>query len=154
MAAREDREVTIGGRALSLSEYAEINAELSLAPQHSTAILANHLLNEPRWEAFDEAWEAKLSEALDTQSQEDAPPLLVTDYSEAFQRARARHAGAPLEFERFLALLGELRRGNSRPRALAQARVTLAQFLAAQSYWTRESMNDPALAARLFGRPV
>lgn len=151
MAAQEDRGISIGGRTLSLAEYAEITAELSLASERTSVILTSHSLDEPRWEAFEQAWEARLSEALDTESADNAPPLLVTDYSDAFQRALARHAGAPLDFERFLALLGELRRGQPLPGALARARVTLACFLSAQSYWTREATNDATLAARLFG---
>jgi glyoxylase-like metal-dependent hydrolase (beta-lactamase superfamily II) len=131
--------------------YATLAARLARDPARRAELLAAHGLDEDRWEALDDAWQARLDRAAD--SDEDGVPALVAAHAEAFADAQ-RGAGADvLPFERYVEAARELRRGHDMTTALKRLSVTFDQLMRAQRHWTAAMLSDPALAAR-FQRAV
>jgi hypothetical protein len=131
---------------LDLARYAEISAKLVVGDR--AAVLARHGLDEDAWEMAEDAWQARLSSALETWEEDGVPPLLA-ELEAAQAAARARIAGDQiLELARFAGAVREMGRGGDPVAALARAGVSAADFARASGVWTARMAIDPALAAR------
>jgi len=129
--------------------YARLMADLAAAGVDSRAeVLAQHGLDEESFEAVDDEWNERLSEAMadDSEGDDGVSPLLAA-YLAAFEAAR-RSEAPPMSLDslalvtRYLSAKGDLRA------ALARVEVTFDQFSRATEYWTPRMAKDPALAAR------
>lgn len=127
-----------------LEAYATLSAELLDPDVDRTAALAAHGLDEDGWEAIDEAWEKRLSEAGDDET--DGVPPLIAAHAEAFARAQRARSKAVIPFARFLEAARELARGKDLSTALKRLDLTLETYLAAQAHWTARMLEDDALA--------
>ena len=133
--------------ARDIEAYAELSAALVGPSVDRAALLAAHGLDEARWEALDDAWQARLA-AEDDAAVEGMPPLLAA-YAEAFARAqRARIQGTVLTFDRFVEVVRALRHGGDAAATLQRLGVTFASYLASQQHWMTRMMEDEALAER------
>ncbi|MEJ7731323.1 MAG: hypothetical protein WKG00_19175 [Polyangiaceae bacterium] len=152
--ATPPRAAADGAPSLDLRRYAEISVELVIG--HRAAVLARHGLDEDGWEIVEDAWQARLSSALETWQDDGVPPLLA-ELEAAQAAARARIAGTEiLALERFAAAVCEMGRGGDPVAALARAGVSAADFARASGVWTARMATDPVLAARfaqLVGAP-
>ena len=114
------------------------------------AILAERGFTEDDWEQIDDAWQERLSEAVDAMGDADAVPPLVQEHSEAFAKAQAERVspGAPLDLERFIAITLDIQRGHEVQYALKRNGTTLHDYLRAEQHWLKRMMDDAALQAR------
>lgn len=126
--------------------FATLAAQLAEPGADRAAILAAHGLDEERWEALDDAWQARLSEA-DEGEDEGVPPLMAA-YAEAFARAQRARAKSELPFDRFLEAARAMKRGTDMTTALKRLGMTLSEYLNAQQRWTAAMLEDEDLAAR------
>jgi hypothetical protein len=126
--------------------YAALAAALTAPGAARAALLAAHGLDEDGWEALDDAWQARFSEAED----DDAlgVPALLGAYAEAFSRAQLGLSPGLLSFERFLEAAREMRRGNDMATVLKRLDLTLESYLQAQAHWTARMLHDEELAAK------
>jgi len=144
---------TGGATELDIDAYARIVAELAAdaADQaERAAILSRHDLDEARWDAIDDAWQARLSQAIDESRPEEGVPELVAAYGAAVARAQAERAaaGPVVALETFARTMGLLRRDGNTARVLATMGLTLDEFLRANQYWTPRITREPDLAAQ------
>ncbi len=130
--------------------YATLAVRLAEPDADREALLADRGLTEDDWEEIDDAWQARLSEAVDAMGDADAVPLLVKEHSDAFAEAQAgaHERGRPLDLERFIAITLEIQRGHEVQHALKRNGTTLHDYLRAEQHWLKRMMDDPALQAR------
>jgi hypothetical protein len=139
-----------GEKGLGVEAYATILATLARPDADRERILATHGLTEEEWDAIDEEWQTKLSEATaaDLGENEVIPPL-VADFAQAFAKAQAAQAGGGvLSFEKYV----EAARALSQPEPMAALQavgVTFAQFVKAQQHWLQAISEDEALREKL-----
>ena len=136
---------------LDLDAYTVVVAALSVSLCREDTLLA-HGLDEATWAAVDDAWQAKLSSALD-EEHEGVPPL-VAAYAEAFDRARASlpQAAPVLSLEQFIEATRAIERLGDPQAALEGLAIPLASFLRASELWTRRMLQDPTLADQFRAR--
>lgn len=134
--------------ARDVEAFAMLAAQLSDPSADRAAILAEHGLDEERWEALDDAWQARFSEAEDDDSEEVGVPPLVASYAEAFARAQRARARSALSFERFLEAARAMKRGTDMATVLSRLDLTLEDYLSAQQRWTAAMLEDEELMAR------
>jgi hypothetical protein len=131
-----------------VAAYAALAAALSDPNADREALLAAHGLDEDTWDALDEAWQDRLSEADAGDDETEGVPALVAAYAEAFARAHTARARSELPFERFLEAARAMRRGVDMTTVLKRLDLTLEDFLSAERRWTQAMLADEALAAR------
>ncbi|MFT3770312.1 MAG: hypothetical protein QM820_33205 [Minicystis sp.] len=131
-----------------LDAYATLSAELVDPRVDRAAVLAARGLDEDAWDAIDDAWQTRLSEADDAHGDADGVPPLVAAHAEAFARAQRARVREVLPFERFVKAARELRRGGDLQSTLKRLELTLDTYLAAQAHWTARLLEDEELAAR------
>ena len=140
---------------MSLEAYAELRARLAREGIDRDAVLAELDLDEEAWDAIDDEWQAKLSRALDTES-DDLPAELIV-YAEAFARAQRDAPAKLLSLEAFAACTRALRGARDPKRALDKLGVTLTEYLKANQHWSPLFAHDDALSTRfrraLSGKP-
>ena len=129
---------------LDLRTYAAVSVALAGAPGSRDQVLSAHGLDEEAWDAIDDAWQGRLSSAIDEQSGEAVPPLVV-EYETALREAQAG-AEMPMSLERFAELTSKIQRGGDLAAVLAQTGVPFAVYLRASAHWTPRLASDPALA--------
>jgi len=127
-----------------LEAYATLAARLAAPTADRRALLAEHDLDEVRWEALDEAWQARIFADDDG----DGIPAQIVAYSDAYTRAQQAAAKRDLSFERFIEAALAVRRGDDIRAVLARLDLTLDDLLAAQRRWTAAMLADEALATR------
>jgi hypothetical protein len=130
-----------------IEAFADLAATLADPAVDRAAILEAHGLDEDRWEALDNAWQARIS--AEEQTCGDNIPPLLTAYSNAFVRAqRARQKTALLPFEKFIELVRALRYGGDAAATLQRFGTTFPAFLASQQHWMDLMMKDEELSDR------
>jgi hypothetical protein len=112
------------------------------------ALLAAHGLDEEAWEAIDDAWQARLSEAGAEGDLAQGVPPLIAAYAEAFARAQRARAQHEVSFERFVEAARAMARGTDMATVLERLGLTLEDLLRAQQRWTAAMLADDALAER------
>jgi hypothetical protein len=130
--------------------YAVLSVELAQPDADREAILAAHGLDEDAWDAMDDGWQARLSDAVESAGEEDKLPLLVQEHAEAFARAQAERVspGAPLSFERFIEITHDIQRGQDAQHVMKRNGTTLHDYLRAEQHWLKRMMDDGALQER------
>jgi hypothetical protein len=129
--------------------YAALSTRLAHPDADRGAILAEHALDEAAWEAIDQVWQDRLSQAIEVHGEEEGVPPLVAAFSAAFASAQAIDASAVLPFPRFVEATRALMRGEADPNAtLKRFGLSLAEYLRAQQHWTRAMAEDPQLLGR------
>lgn len=130
--------------------YATLAVRLAEPDADRETLLAERGLTEDEWEEIDDAWQARLSDAVDATGDADAVPLLVQEHSEAFAEAQAGRtsAGAPLDLERFIAITLDIQRSHEVQHSLKRNGTTLHDYLRAEKHWLKRMMDEPALQAR------
>ena len=132
---------------IDVTAYAAIAAALSDPGCVRDRVLAGHGLDEERWAEVEEAWQERLSRAMDEEAEGGVPPL-VAAYADAFARAKRQTGGALLSLERFAEATREIQKHGDPAAALGRLGIPLASFLEANEHWTRRMIADPALAQR------
>lgn len=131
---------------LDVTAYAALAAALADPGCQRAEVLAAHGLDEAAWAGLDEAWQARLSAAMEEES--DGVPPLVAAYAEAFAAAQRAAAGQGMTLERFAEATREIQRNGDPTGTLARLGIPLAAYLQANAYWTRRVVEDRALAER------
>lgn len=133
-----------GGADVDVRVFARICVALADGISSRAEALAAHRLDEEAWDAIEDAWQERLSRAMEEHDGEGVPPLIAA-YGAALDEARA--GGDVLTFERFAEATRQLQTGDP-TRALAVAGVSLPSYLRANGYWTGRMATDPVLAER------
>ncbi|WP_437593396.1 hypothetical protein [Sorangium sp. So ce1000] len=128
--------------------YATLSARLADPSADRAALLAAHGLDEDSWEALDDAWQARLSEADEDDDEEVGVPPLVAAFAETFARVQRARSKGELSFERFLEAARAMKRGTDMATVLSRLDLTLEDYLSAQQRWTAAMLEDEALMAR------
>ena len=130
--------------------YAALSVRLAEPDADRAAILAEHGLDEDGWDAIDDAWQERLSEAVDAMGDEETVPFLVKEHAEAFAAAQAARtrAGDPMPMERFVEVTLDIQRGQDVQHVLQRNGTTLHDYLRAQQHWLKKMMEDADLARR------
>ncbi len=131
---------------LDVRAYAALLAALASAGPRRAEVLAAHGLDEEAWEGIDDAWQDRLSGALDDDGGDGVPPL-VAAFSEAYAAARAAREGPPMPLERFAALTRRLDGGAEVEDALREAVTDMDALVAAGAYWPPRIARDEAVRA-------
>jgi len=128
----------------SIEEYAQVMAELASAGDARRQILAQHGLDEARWEAIDAHWQTQLSEAMD-QEDADGVPEILSRYTAAYEAAQ-RSIAPPISLDQFAMVTRLLDTSDDVRASLAKVGVTLADYVRGSEHWTRQLAGDPELA--------
>ncbi|MBN2197039.1 MAG: hypothetical protein JW751_29815 [Polyangiaceae bacterium] len=132
-----------------LDAYARLMLALATVDADRAALLGGYGLDETRWDAIDEKWQTRLSEASEADGEEEGVPDFVIAYAAAFERAQvARASPAAITLEQFAEAARQLRKHGDVQRAVELAGISLAQFLEGNQQWTKRIVEDPELSAR------
>ncbi|WP_437562831.1 hypothetical protein [Sorangium sp. So ce542] len=134
--------------AQDVEVYATLAARLADPGGDRAALLAEHGLDEAGWEALDDAWQARLSEADEDDGDEVGVPPLVAAFAETFARVQRGRARSELSFERFLDAARAMKRGTDMATVLSRLDLTLEDYLSAQQRWTAAMLEDDELMAQ------
>ena len=130
---------------LTIEAYAAIMAELAAAGDARGDVLARHGLDESRWAAIDDAWQARLSEALDEEG--DGVAEVVSRYAAAYRAAQAAR-GAPISLEQYARVTRRFEASGDLSAALAKTGVSLADYVRGTEHWSRLLATDPEVERR------
>jgi hypothetical protein len=130
---------------LTIEAYAALMAELAAAGDARAEVLARHGLDEPRWAAIDDTWQAQLSEALAEEG--DGVAELVSRYAAAYKAAQ-ESLGAPITVEQFAQVSRRFQTSGDLHAALAKTGVSLADYVRAAEHWSRLLATDPDVERR------
>jgi len=131
---------------INLDAYARLAVALSRAGARRDAVLAAHRLDETRWQAIDDLWQARLSDALD-EVDDEGVPAFVAEFERAMERARSDDVQV-MPFERFVEATRAARAGGELGRTLARLGVAIDDYLRANRHYTQAMTEDDALAER------
>jgi hypothetical protein len=130
---------------INLDAYARLTVALARAGEHRGAVLAEHGLDEARWAAIDDMWQARLSEAMDQGTEEMPVPPFLQEFSHAMERAQTETV-EPMPLQRFAEATRAVRRGGEVVKSLERLGLTPDDYLRANHYWTRRMVEDEQLA--------
>jgi hypothetical protein len=129
-----------------VERYAEIAAALASSDDRG-GVLAQYGLTEEVWEAEDEAWQARLSEAVEA-FEDDGVPEIIDRFNQAFTAARERFSAKVMSFDKFVEVTRALQRSHDVPRTLESHGVTFPMFIQANQHWAPKIATDPELAEK------
>lgn len=133
---------------INLDAYARLAVGLGCAGSRRDALLASHGLDESRWQAIDDLWQTRLSDALDAIEDDEATvPPLVAAYARAMECAQSGESQV-MAFARFVEATRVARAGGELGNALERLGVTIDDYLRANRHYTQAMMEDDALAER------
>jgi hypothetical protein len=130
---------------INLDAYARLTVALARAGASRAAVLAAHGLDEARWEAIDDGWQARLSDAMEEGTDEVPVPPFLEQFSRAMDRARSDDSQV-LTLERFAEATRVVRCGGEVARMLERIGVTPDDYLRANHYWMQRMAQDDELA--------
>jgi hypothetical protein len=132
---------------INLDAYARLTVALGRAGDNRGAVLAAHGLDEARWEAIDDLWQARLSDAMDEITEDQPVPPFLAQFSRAMDRAQSDDTQV-LSFERYAEVTRAVRQGGDVPRALQRLGVSTDEYLHANRYWMQRMADDDELSER------
>jgi hypothetical protein len=133
---------------INLDAYARIAVALARAGAKRDAVLAAHGLDEGRWQEIDDAWQARLSEAMGAVGDDEGVPPLLAEYSAAMERAQADDSQV-VPFERFVEATRAVRKGGGDVvKALERLGLSPDAYMRANRHWTQQMTRDEGLAER------
>jgi hypothetical protein len=131
---------------INLDAYARISVALGRAGQARATVLSAHDLDEARWEAIDDGWQARLSDAMDAVSDEVPVPPFLEQFSRAFDRAQGDDSQV-MSLERYVEATRVVRKGGDPTKELERMGVTVDAYLQANRHYMLRMAEDDALAA-------
>jgi hypothetical protein len=134
---------------LDVGAYARLSAQLAAAGSERDALLASHGLDEDGWDAIEQVWLERFSQAEDVHGQGDGVPQLLAAYAEAFTAAQTELAGVVLTFERYVEITRAMSRGRDMAQLLDRFGIDLATYLHSHRHWTVKMASDRDLAEQL-----
>jgi hypothetical protein len=132
---------------INLDAYARLTVALGRAGGNRHAVLAAHGLNEASWEAIDDYWQARLSDAMEEITDEQPVPPFLAQFSHAMDRAQSDDSQV-LSFERYAEVTRAIRQGGDVPKALERLGISTDDYLHANRYWMQRMGDDDELAER------
>jgi len=132
---------------IDLDAYARLTVALARAGAGREAVLEAHGLDETRWQAIDDLWQQRLSEAVDAVSDEQPVPPFLEQYSYAMDRAQADEP-EPMTLDRFVAATRIARAGGDVAKALERIGITMGDYLRANRHFMQRMAKDEELADR------
>jgi hypothetical protein len=132
---------------IDLDAYARLTVALARAGAKREAVLDAHGLDEARWQQIDDAWQERLSEAMD-QATDDVPvPPFLEQFSHAMDRAQGDDT-AIMTLDEFVAATRVARAGGDVGEKLERLGLTMDDYLRANRYFMQKMAKDDELAAR------
>ncbi len=132
---------------INLDAYARLTVAVARAGAKREAVLQAHGLDETRWQAIDDAWQMRLSEAMDQVTDEQPVPPFLEQFSHAMDRAQSEESET-MTLDRFVAATRVVRAGGDVGRALERLGLTMEDYLRANRYFMQKMAKDDDLAAR------
>jgi hypothetical protein len=130
---------------INLDAYARLTVALARAGSKRDAVLGLHGLDENRWQAIDDLWQARLSDALEAGTEEVPIQPFVEQFSRAMDRAQSDDSQV-MSLERFADATREVSRGGDVSKALERLGLTPDDYLHANHYWMQRMAQDDELA--------
>lgn len=130
---------------INLDAYARLTVALARAGEKRDAVLAAHGLDEDRWQAIDDLWQARLSDAMDQGTDERPIPPFLEAFSRAMDRAQSDDSMV-IPLERFAEATRAVRRGVEVTRTLERLGLTPDDYVRASHYWMQRMAQDDELA--------
>jgi hypothetical protein len=130
---------------INLDAYARLVVGLGRAGARRDAFLASHGLDEARWQAIDDGWQARLSESLDATGDAATVPPFVDAYARAMERAQCGESQI-MTFERFVQATRAAQQGGELGKNLERLGVGIDDYLRASRHYTLAMTEDDALA--------
>src|SRR5262249_49703888 len=128
---------------IDLDAYARIAAELAERAQDRRRILSEHRLDEMRWLDVEKTWLLRVAVAA---MQRDLS--LGEDLDRAYAAAQATLGAVEptRSLQEYAALLAQIESGREVPVVLAEAKLSLGDWVRLQRAWTARIVQDAALA--------
>jgi hypothetical protein len=130
---------------INLDAYARLTVALSRAGEARDTVLATHGLDEDRWQAIDDVWQARIAEAMDEGTDEQPVSPFVEEFAKAMDRAQSDDSQV-LTFERYVQATRAMSRGGDVAKSLGALGVTVDAYVQANRYWVRRMATDDELA--------
>ena len=130
---------------INLDAYARLTVALARAGSKRDAVLALHGLDENRWQAIDDLWQARLSDALEAGTDEVPVQPFLEQFSRAMDRAQSDDSQV-MSLERFADATRAVSRGGDVSKALEHLGLTPDDYLHANHYWMQRMAQDDELA--------
>jgi hypothetical protein len=130
---------------VTVEAYAALMAELAAAGDARGEVRARHGLDEAAWDAIDQAWQDRLSEALDEEG--DGVAELLSRHAAAYQAAQSALA-PPISLEQLAEVTRRLQVSGDLRASLARVGVSLADYVRGTEHWSRQIATDPEIERR------
>lgn len=131
---------------INLDAYARIMVALGRAGTARAQVLAAHGLEEDRWQAIDDAWQARLSEAIDEGTEEVPVPPFIEQFARAMDQRQSDDSQV-MSLERFVEATRVVSRGGDVTKSLEAVGLTVDAYLQANRHWMQRMAQDDDLAA-------
>lgn len=125
---------------LDVTAYAVLLARLASSGERRADVLAEHGLDEEGWAAIDDAWQERLSAAMDDEG--TGGPTLIGQFDDAYSRAQAAPS-LRLTLEQFAQVTRWGRETGDLVAALAQLGATTQDYVAATAHYSRRIATEP-----------
>ena len=132
---------------INLDAYARLFVALSRAGTRRDEVLATHGLDETRWQAIDDGWQARLSDAVDQGTDEVPVAPFLAEFSRAMDRAQSDDS-QPISFEKYVEATRIVRLGGDVTRTLRQLGLTAEEYVRGNRFWMQRMAKDDELSAR------
>jgi hypothetical protein len=130
---------------INLDAYARLTVAVSRAGLKRAEVLAAHHLDEDRWQAIDDLWQARLADAMDQGTDEVPIAPFIEQFSRAMDRARSDDS-VVIPLERFALATRAVSQGGDVIVALERLGVSYDDYLRANHYWMQRMAVDEDLA--------
>ncbi|MGH7296084.1 MAG: hypothetical protein ACRELB_14170 [Polyangiaceae bacterium] len=131
---------------INLDAYARITIALGRAGPARRGVLAAHGLDEDRWQQIDDAWQARLSDAMDQGTDEVPVAPFLEQFARAMDRAHSDDSQV-MSLERFVQATRIVRLGGDVAKGLESVGLTVDAYLQANRHWMQRMAQDDDLAA-------
>ena len=132
---------------VNLDAYARLTVAVARAGANREAVLEAHGLDEARWQAIDDGWQKRLSDAMDATTDEQPVPPFLEQYAHAMDRAQSEEVDV-MPLDRFVAATRAVRAGGDVGRSLERLGLTMDEYLRAHRSFMQRMAKDDDLAAR------
>ena len=131
---------------INLDAYARLTVALSRAGEARDGVLTAHGLDEDRWQAIDDVWQARISRAMDEGTDEQPVAPFLEQFAKAMDRAQSDDTQV-ITFERFVEATRAMSLGGDVAKSLGALGVTVDQYVQANRYWVKRMATDDELAS-------
>jgi hypothetical protein len=131
---------------INLDAYARLTVALARAGAKRDAVLEANGLDETRWQAIDDGWQERLSDAMNEITDAQPVPPFLDQFSHAMDRAQSDEAET-MTLDRFVMATRAVRAGGNVEKALARLGLTMDEYLTANRYFLQKMAKDDELAA-------